>query len=598
MNTISLDTQHLSVDPEIASKWQQVLDLLAQMITIPAALIMRVEPPKIKVFLSSHTHGNPYEEHELAPLGTGLYCETVMATRSHLIVPNALTDKNWCTNPDVKLGMISYMGLPLVWPDRHVFGTICVLDRQENAYNEMFLELLQQFRGIVERDLKHIYEINVRAAEDAAIRADEAERVRKEFMVIRAGEQKALLALQESEQRWHFALEGAGDGVWDWNIQHDTIFYSQRCLELLGFPSDSTTFVFADWERCVHPDDLHHVKATITDYLSGKITSFKTEHRFRKGEDWVWLLGRGMVVERDKDGNPVRMIGTYSDITERKRIEGELLALNTQLEERIARRTAQLQKAMDQMMVTEKMASLGRMVAGIAHEMNTPIGNMLLSSSTLMNCIEELDTHVKDKKLTKHALDDFLLNSKQACELIERNSERAQALIASLKQASADQTHQQRCQFDLRNTVVDMLVTWRPMLNSAHVTLELAIPEGIVMNSYPGSIEQLLGNLISNSIKHGFENKNDGCIHIHAATSDTSVDMIYEDNGIGIDAALQNKVFDPFYTTKIGQGCAGLGLAIVHNIVQSVFKGSITLESQPGQGVRFMISLPRLPDLN
>lgn len=144
MRALAIDTVHLPVAHDFAHKWQQVLDVMARIIAIPAALIMRVDPPQIKVFLASHSDGTPYEEEEAAPLCTGLYCETVMATRKHLIVPNALSDKDWCQNPDVKLGMISYMGLPLIWPDESIFGTICVLDRQENAYTPLFLQLLQQ----------------------------------------------------------------------------------------------------------------------------------------------------------------------------------------------------------------------------------------------------------------------------------------------------------------------------------------------------------------------------------------------------------------------------------------------------------------------
>lgn len=594
MSGLNINTRDLPVDPDVSHKWQEILDLLANIVRIPAALIMRVEPPKIKVFLSSRSQGNPYEEDEEAPLNSGLYCETVMATRKQLIVPNALTDKLWCNNPDVKLGMISYMGLPLIWPDKNVFGTICVLDKQENYYSTVFLQLLQQFRGLVERDLKQIYSSVVRAQEDAAIRADEAERVRQEFALIRAGEQKALQALKESEERWHFALEGANDGVWDWNIVEGSIFYSKRCLELLGFPEHKSLVGFSEWEQCVHPDDLPEVMATVDDYLKSKTTHFTNEHRFKYQGGWKWLLARGMVVGHDASGQPLRMIGTYSDITARKLAEVELQSLNNRLEERVVARTGELQQAMEQIVITEKMASLGRLVAGIAHELNTPIGNVVLSSTALKEQIEGIVQQEASKKLTHHGLEEFLLHSKDTCELIERNSRQAGNLIMSFKQVAVDQASQQRRTFDLRKTIEDMMSALNPITRGAHVTFDVGIPNGIIMDSCPGPLEQIITNLVTNSINHGFEGNNGGHIAIRGALQQDTVEMIYEDNGCGIEKHLQRSVFDPFYTTKLGQGGSGLGLSIVHNIVQAIFKGNVRLESEPGQGVRFIFSLPRV----
>ena len=593
MSIASIDTRDVPIDSNVLGKWQDLLDLLTGLVKIPAALIMKVEPPAIKVFLSSHSEGNPYEPDECAGLGTGLYCETVMATRSHLIVPNALSDPGWCDNPDVKLGMISYMGLPLVWPDQRLFGTICVLDKRENAYGDVFLQLLRQFRGIVERDLHHIYNECMRARADASLRAGEAERVREEFTLIRGAEQDALERLRESERRWHFALEGAGDGVWDWDVRRSTVFYSNRCLELLGFEGRGPVFDLAQWEALVCPDDLPLVRTDIERCLHGRDAQFINEHRFRVGADWKWLLTRGMVVERDAAGQPLRMIGTYTDITARKVAEVELLALNNHLEERVAARSAELQQALEQIVVTEKMASLGRLVAGIAHELNTPVGNIVLSSSTLKEAIAGVEQLAAGKRLTYSALEEFLSHGKNACELIERNSLHAGDLIMSFKQVAVDQASQQRRTFDLRKTVQDMAAALGPIMRRAHVTLDVRIPAGIVMDSYPGSMDQIITNLVTNSINHGFEGRAGGHITVDAALHGERVELVYQDDGCGIEKHVQGKVFDPFYTTKMGQGGSGLGLSILHNIVQAIFKGGVRLESEPGHGVRFIFSLPR-----
>ena len=138
----------IQIPSQIVQKWQDIVDLLAEILRVPSALVMKVEPPNIKVFVSSESEGNPYEEEEVASLNTGLYCETVMRTRDLLLVPNALVDQEWKVNPDIKLGMISYMGFPVAWPNGDIFGTICVLDSRQNEYGGSYRKLLFQCREI------------------------------------------------------------------------------------------------------------------------------------------------------------------------------------------------------------------------------------------------------------------------------------------------------------------------------------------------------------------------------------------------------------------------------------------------------------------
>jgi len=144
------------VPAQITEKWQEIIDLLAEVLHVPSALIMKVEPPDIRVFVRSESKGNPYERDERASLNTGLYCETVMKTRQLLLVPDALEDQKWNANPDIKLGMISYMGVPVAWPNGDIFGTICVLDARRNDYSELYRKLLIQCREMLQADLKSL----------------------------------------------------------------------------------------------------------------------------------------------------------------------------------------------------------------------------------------------------------------------------------------------------------------------------------------------------------------------------------------------------------------------------------------------------------
>ena len=138
-------------------RWQKLVDLIAAIYDVPASLVMRVAPTKIEVLVTSETEENPYEVHEMADLGTGLYCETVMKTRAQLFVPNALEDAEWKDNPDVQLNMINYLGVPLIWPDGSIFGTLCILDTETRQYPEPYKKLLWHLKEIIEGDFNNFW---------------------------------------------------------------------------------------------------------------------------------------------------------------------------------------------------------------------------------------------------------------------------------------------------------------------------------------------------------------------------------------------------------------------------------------------------------
>lgn len=147
MGTIT--ARETQIPNHVVETWQRVVDILARVVDVPAALIMRVDPPEIEVFSASRTPGNPYEAGARDRL-TGLYCETVMRREAPLLVPNAVNDPEWCNNPDIKLGMIAYSGLPIFWPGGELFGTICVLDKQENQFGSACMDLMKEFKDLVE----------------------------------------------------------------------------------------------------------------------------------------------------------------------------------------------------------------------------------------------------------------------------------------------------------------------------------------------------------------------------------------------------------------------------------------------------------------
>jgi GAF domain-containing protein len=150
----------IQVPSDIVQKWQEVVDLLAENMHVPSALIMKVEPPNIRVFVASESKGNPWERDQISSLNGGTYCETVMSTRQLLLVPDALRDDEWKSNPDIELGMISYLGLPISWPNGEIFGTICVLDSKRNEYSDVYRKLLLHSRDVSQRDLRSLVAVH------------------------------------------------------------------------------------------------------------------------------------------------------------------------------------------------------------------------------------------------------------------------------------------------------------------------------------------------------------------------------------------------------------------------------------------------------
>lgn len=283
------------------------------------------------------------------------------------------------------------------------------------------------------------------------------------------------------------------------------------------------------------------------------------------------------------------------DITARREREEAQQRSSATLQETVAARTAQLRQALDQLVDKERMAALGGIVAAVAHDLNTPVGNLVLLASALRERIAALATDALEGHLTRSRLCEAVADCKEGSSLLIRSAERAQELIESFKNVAVDQTSQKRRQFDLAGCVHDIAATLGRMTRMANVKVELKIPPGIALDSYPGHLEQVFNNLIVNSIVHGFDGRSEGTITIAACVEGEQVRIDYRDDGVGIAPELQEKVFEAFYSTKFGKGGSGLGLFIVRRLLCNVLKGEVKLDSTPGAGVHFAIKLPFKP---
>lgn len=296
-------------------------------------------------------------------------------------------------------------------------------------------------------------------------------------------------------------------------------------------------------------------------------------------------------------------------IGERKRADEALHRLNLELESRVQHRTqelaaanarleetlATLMRAQQELVRTEKLASLGSLVAGIAHELSTPVGNSLTVATTLADRTRAFCDEAAGCRLRRSSLTEFVSQARQASDLLARNLLSASELIGRFKRVAVDQTSAQRRRFDLAQTIEEVVTTLRPQVKKTPHRIEVAVPQGIEMVGYPGPLGQVIINLVNNALVHGFDSRAAGVVRIEAAAEVPDlVRLTVKDNGRGIPEEHQSRIFDPFFTTRLGQGGSGLGLHIVFNIVTRVLGGQVAVISRPGEGAAFTLDLPRI----
>jgi signal transduction histidine kinase len=253
-----------------------------------------------------------------------------------------------------------------------------------------------------------------------------------------------------------------------------------------------------------------------------------------------------------------------------------------------------LKQAQANLITSEKLASLGALVAGIAHELNTPIGNSLLTATALADMVNEFEKKYADGGIKRSALEAHMADTRLACDIMASSLSRAADLITSFKQVSVDQTSDQRRRFELGAVVRDTVATYAAQLRRANCHIEVDVSPMLVLDSYPGGLGQVLSNLINNALLHAFEVHGAPKIVISARELEQGQVMLnFTDDGVGMTPKTLHQVFDPFFTTKMGQGGSGLGMNIVYNVVTGMLGGSIGIASTPGNGTSVTIMMPK-----
>ena len=397
---------------------------------------------------------------------------------------------------------------------------------------------------------------------------DEGGLVRVGLLLDITERKQAELALRETETLWKLALDSAGDGVWDWNIATGEEYVSPRIKAMYGYADDELASSAAELDARTHPDDVPQMRADRQAHFDGRAPAYRNEHRVRcKDGSWKWVLSRGMVIERDAQGRPQRMVGTHTDITDLKHAEAQQRMLESQLRE------------------SQKMEAIGTLAGGVAHDFNNLLAAIL---GNLALAREDVGP--------EHAAQESLAE-------VHRAAIRARQLVQQILAFSRRQTQELQRQ-PLQPLVDEALRLLRSLLPAgARLSTRLtSAPLPVLADAT--QIQQVLMNLCTNAWQSMGGQPGEITVALRATELDASqalqlgelepgayACLSVADDGPGMDEATQRRIFEPFFTTKAPGSGTGLGLSVVHGIVKA-HRGAISVHSVPGEGARFDVYLP------
>jgi PAS domain S-box-containing protein len=517
----------IEVPSEIIRKWQEIVNLLAEIMHVPSASIMRVDPPHIKVFVSSTSEGNPCEP---GALDTGPYCETVMKTGQPLLIPDALENEAWKANPHVRLGMISYLGVPIGWPNGRIFGTICVRDNKRNEHSEAYLKLLLHFRDMLQADLKSLARLH--------------------------GE------IEERETKIRRLVDSNIMGVFIWDFDGRILEANDEFLRMVSYDREDLVSGRIRWADLTPPDWRDRNNARIEQQKSsGRFGPFEKEYTRKDGSRVPALIGGATFEEGGNQG-----VAYVLDLTERKRVEAEA----HKSEQRY--REAQLELAH-----ANRVATMGQLTASIAHEVNQPLAGVVANAEA---CLSWLRRGTPDVDAACRSVEWIIADGNRASEVIGR------------VRALAKKTDIEKVPLDVNDVVRETipLVQRELISHQALLRMELAPTLPMILGDRV-QLQQVIINLVINGIE-SMQSVTDRQRELVVRSRQDETQQVLvsvADCGVGISAENADRLFTAFFTTK--SSGMGMGLSICRSIIDA-HGGQLWATTCEPRGALFQFTIP------
>jgi PAS domain S-box-containing protein len=527
----SLTPDSVQVPSDIVRKWQQIVDLLSEVMHVPSASIMRVEPTQLKVLVSSTSEGNP-----CAPgsVDTGPYCATVLKSRRPLRVADALENEAWRSNPHVKSGMISYLGVPISWPDGQLFGTICVRDNKKNEYSEVYLKLLLHFRDVLQSDLKSLARLH-------------GEIEQREAMIRRLVDANII-------------------GIFVWDAEGRILDANDAFLRLIQYDREDLVAGRVRWTDLTPPEWRDDTGRRVVEVMSAGTVQPREKEYFRKDGSRVRVLVGGAAVGEE----PQQAIAFVLDLTERKRAEEEA----RESERRYLEMQMELAHA-------NRAATMGQLTASIAHEVKQPIAATVTNAQAALRWLacEPPD----------------LGEVRQALAHIVQDGMRAGDVVGGIRDlVKKAPPREDRLEINPAIREVIELTRGETVKNGVSVQTELADGLPLIQGDRV-QLQQVMLNLIINAVEAiGGVSEGPRELLISSGKAGTGdVHVAVRDSGPGVPATDLERLFEPFYTTK--PGGLGLGLSICRSIIQT-HGGRFWATPNSPRGAIFQFTLPAQPE--
>src|ERR1700731_3424815 len=517
----------IEVPSEIIRKWQEIVNLLAEIMHVPSASIMRVDPPHIKVFISSTSEGNPCEP---GALDTGPYCETVMKTGQPLLIPDALENEAWKANPHVRLGMISYLGVPIGWPNGRIFGTFCVRDNKRNEYSEAYLKLLLHFRDMLQADLKSLARLH--------------------------GE------IEERETKIRRLVDSNIIGVFIWDFDGGILEANDEFLRMVSYDREDLVSGRMRWTDLTPPDWRYTNNARIErQKSSGRFDPFEKEFTRKDGSRVPILIGGATFEEGGNQG-----VAYVLDLTERKRVEAEA----RESERRYREVQLELEHA-------NRVATMGQLTASIAHEVNQPLAALVANAEA---CLRWLRRRTPDVDAACRSVEWIIADGNRASEVIRR------------VRALAKKTDTEKVALEINDVVRETIPLVQRELISHHVLLrmELAPTLPMILGDRV-QLQQVIINLVMNGIE-SMQSVTDRPreLVVRSCQDETQQVLVsVADCGVGISAENADRPFTAFFTTK--SNGMGMGLSICRSIIEA-HGGRLWATTCEPRGALFQFTIP------